>query len=65
MVAGADQLADPDGVTKILQVLHNYPAPEALGSIYQGAVRYLRNKGARQTMDESLIHFDPLRCKAE
>ena len=39
---GNDQLMDTEDVAKILQVPHNYGAPEEVDSIYQGLDRPLQ-----------------------
>ena len=35
MAAGSDVILDPDGVKKISKLLHDYFAPDAVGSVYQ------------------------------
>ena len=40
LVAGNDQLSDPDCVEKISKALRGYFAPEAVGSIYQEVARF-------------------------
>ena len=65
MAAGGDVTTDQDGVKKISTISHDYGAPEPVGSIYQGLVRFLKFKGTTQSIGGRLARFEHLRGQAE
>ena len=50
---------------EIMQGLHNYFAPDAIGSVYPEAPRFSQLKRTAQTADEYLARMDLLRRKDE
>ena len=48
--AGSEQSLEPDAAMEITQVLHDYFVPDALDSVYQKLVRFLRHKRAALAM---------------
>ena len=53
------------GVTKIMQLLSNYLAPDAADSAYPEVARFLQFKCTTQMTDEYLVRFDQSRSRAE
>ena len=50
MAAGSEQSLEPDAAMEITQVLRDYFVPDALNSVYQKLVRFLRHKRATLAM---------------
>ena len=65
MTFGSDHLMEPDAAATVVQMLHDYFAPDALDVVYQDVVSSLHFEGPAQSMGEYLVKFDLLRRKAE
>ena len=62
---GGDVLGRSDGVTKILEILRNYLAPEAADAIRQQVMRYMRFRQTDQPVGEFPMEDDLARGQAE
>ena len=50
MASGKDQLMEPDAVAEVLQIFHDYVAPDALALVRQDVTRFLQFKHTAQTI---------------
>ena len=62
---GSDISDHSDRVAKILEILRNYFAPEAVDAIHQQVMRFTRFRRTDQSIDEYTAGFDLLCWKAE
>ena len=65
LAESSDFLDSSDGVSKILDILRNYFAPEAVDAIHQRVMRFMRFRRTDQSIDEYIAKFDLLSRKAE
>ena len=64
LAEGSDILDHIDGVSKILIILRNYFAPEAVDAIQQQVMRFMRFRRADQSIEDYIMEFDLLRREA-
>ena len=65
MTPGKDHTANDDGVRRILRILRERFAPDAIDEIYQEVAKLVDAKRTDQTMGAFLKEFDVLREQAE
>ena len=65
MTIGKDQIANDDGVRRVLRLLRGRLAPDAIDAMYPEVLEFANFKATGQTTDASLMEFDVLREKAE
>ena len=65
LAEGSDMLGHSDGVAKILNILRNYFAPEAVDGILQQGVRFMRFRRTDQSVGEYVAEYDLVRRKTE
>ena len=63
--AGGGRLGDRGGVARILEFLRINVALGAADATYREVMLFTQNRRAGQSIDEFVVEFDPLRCKAE
>ena len=54
-----------DGVTRVLEILRGYFAPEAADAIRQQVMRFMNYRRSDQSIDEHLAGYDLPRTRAE
>ena len=65
MAAVSAQISESDGVMKIMQVLRDYCAPDAIGPINQDVARFLHFKRTALRLGKQLARLDLSPRKAE